>query len=197
MSRQALVVVSALLCTAATLLAADTVGVPGSNNRFETSIESKINGKKVKLNLTGTAMRKRLFFNVYAVGSYLEDGKKARTPEELASLDVAKQLHLIMERDVAGKDVADSFRTAIRANYPEPEFNAEMDALSDYLSSQAIKQGDHVWLTNVPGIGLDVILVGKTERLIKNPKFAKAVWDIYFGPNNLGPDVKRGLSSRL
>jgi hypothetical protein len=197
MSRRLFVLVPALLIFTATLLAAETVGVAGSGNRFDTRIESQINGKKVKLNLTGTALRKRLIFNVYAVGSYVEDGQKVKTPEELASLDAPKQLHLIMERDVAGKDVADSFRAAIRANYPEPQFSAELDLLSDYLSSQAIKQGDHVWLTHVPQTGLDVILVGKTERLIKDPKFAKAVWDIYFGPNNLGPEIKRGLSSRL
>jgi hypothetical protein len=178
-------------------LAQESVGVPGSSNRFETKIESKVKGKKVKLNLTGVAMRKKLIFNVYAVGSYLEDGKKVKTPEELAALDATKQIHLIMERDVAGTDVADSFRTAIRANYPAPEFNDELDELTNYLAAQTIRQGDHVWLTHVQGTGLHVILVGKAEKLIKNPRFARAVWDIYFGKNNLGDAVKNGLTSRL
>jgi len=175
----------------------ETVGVPGSDTRYETVIESKIAGQKVKLRLTGTAMRKRLIFNVYAVGSYIEENSKPSSAEELVALDVPKQLHLVMERDVAGKDVAENFRAAIRANYPEPQFQEEIRALTDYLASQTIRRGDHIWLTHVPGVGLNVILVGKAERTIRNPKFARAVWDIYFGPNNLGPEVKRGLLARL
>ncbi|MCS6976009.1 MAG: chalcone isomerase family protein [Gemmatales bacterium] len=175
----------------------ETVGVPGSDTRFETVIESKIAGNKVKLRLTGTAMRKRLIFNVYAVGSYIEENSKPASAEELVALDVPKQLHLVMERDVAGKDVADNFQAAIRANYPEPQFREEIQILTEYLASQTIRKGDHIWLTHVPGVGLNVILVGKAERTIRNPKFARAVWDIYFGPNNIGTEVKRGLLARL
>lgn len=177
--------------------AGETLGVPGSNTRYETVIESKIAGQKVRLRLTGTAMRKRLFFNVYAVGSYVEENSTPRSAEELVALDVPKQLHLVMERDVAGKDVAENFRAAIRANYPEPQFSEEIAILTDYLASQTIQKGDHIWLTHVPGVGLNVILVGKAERTIRNPKFARAVWDIYFGPNNIGAEIKRGLSARL
>ena len=54
-----------------------------------------------------------------------------------------------------------------------------------------------MWLTHVPGTGLHVLLVGKNGRYIKNPRFARAVWDIYFGPNNLGDPIKKGLTSRL
>jgi hypothetical protein len=39
--------------------------------------------------------------------------------------------------------------------------------------------------------------MGKKDVFIANPAFSKAVWDIYFGKNNVGEDVKRGLVSRL
>jgi hypothetical protein len=181
----------------AATLAGETVGVSGSDAKFETAVERQVGDQKVKLRLTGTAMRKKFIFNVYAMASYMPEHAKITTAEQLAARNVAKQLHLIMVRDVDGPSMAESFESAIRANHPEPAFNAEIKQLVGFMKSITVAEGDQILLTHIPDVGFHVELIGKTKFAIKNKDFSKAVWDIYLGPNNLGDAVKKGLVSRL
>jgi hypothetical protein len=180
-----------------TACAAELVGVPGSSVQFPTPVERTVGGKQTTLVLTGTALRTKLLFNVYAIGSYLQQGVQVRNAEELAAVDAPKQLHLLMERDVDGPSMADAFKTAVRMNYPEPAFNDEVASLCDAIRAVSLKKHDAIYLTHVPRVGLHVQLVGKAEFTIKNPSFSRAIWDIYLGKVNLGETIKKGLTSRL
>ena len=178
-------------------MATELVGVSGSTTQYTTPIEIDAGGKRATLKLTGTALRKKLIINVYSIGSYLQEGVSVRTAEELAAADGVKRLHLIMERDVSGKDMAEAFRSAIRQNYPAPQFAEEIDAMTQCIQSQDVRKGDEVFLTHVPGVGLQINLTGKSESLIRNPRFSQAVWDFYLGKNNLGAGIKQALVGRL
>lgn len=192
-----LIAVALLVVGSAGLMAADLVGVPGSSTKYFSEVDAAIGGKAVKLALTGTAMRTRLIVNVYAIGSYVQQGVKVSSAEELAVVDQPKRLHLVMERTVDGKDMAEAFRAAIRMNYPEPAFNDEVTTLVQYVRNMSARKGDHILLTHVPGIGLHCSMPGKADVLIKNVRFSRAVWDIYLGQKNLGEHIKKGLVSRL
>lgn len=197
MMSRSILTVALVSLTAAVAGAGETVGVDGSSTEYVTPIETAVGKKQVKMVLTGTALRKKFIFNVYAIGSYLEEGIRARTAEELAAKDCAKQLHLVMERDVGGKEMAEAFRAAIRKNYPEPDFSQELDQLIEFMQALSIEKGDQVLLTHVPKAGLHCKIVGKAEILVENVAFAQAVWEIYLGKNNLGQEIKKGLVSRL
>jgi hypothetical protein len=186
-----------VLAAAAGGLAAELVGVPGSDTQFTTTMEWTVNDKPVRLVLTGTAMREKYFLNVYALASYIQEGSGVRNADELAAADMPKQLHLVMQRNVNGKDMAEAFVTAIRANHPAPEFNEEVNMLVEKLRGDTARKGDHIYLTHVPGVGLEVKVAGRMEFVIRNPEFPRAVWDIYLGRNNLGEGIKKGLVSRL
>lgn len=178
-------------------LAGDAVGVPGTSTRFAATTQTTIDGKPATLRLTGAALRQKFYFNVYAVASYVQEGAKAHTPEDLAAADCPKHLELVMERTVDGKEMAEAFRAAIRLNYPEPVFGAEVGDLVRFMGGQEARKGDHIVLTYVPGVGLRCDLAGRAEVLIKGAQFPRAVWDIYLGKNNLGEEIKKGLGSRL
>jgi Chalcone isomerase-like len=178
-------------------LAVDFVDVSGSSTRYATLIQSRVGDNQVNLVLTGTALRKKFLVNVYTIGSYLQEGVSVRTAQELAAVSCAKSLHLVMERDVAGKDMAEAFRSAIRQNYAEPLFPDEINSMVECIQAHEVHKGDQVWLTHVPNVGLSINLVGKKNLLIRNPQFSQAVWDIYLGKNNLGDAIKKGLVSRL
>jgi hypothetical protein len=165
--------------------------------RYADTATVTLDGKPVSLTLTGAAMRVKLFVDVYAIGSYIQAGTSVRSAEQLSAADVVKQLQLVMQRDVAGRDVAESFRAAIRANYPEPAFNAEVEALVRMLREGTARRGEQILLTHLPGVGLQVNVSGKEPFVIKNAAFSKAVWDIYLGRYNVGDAVKRGLVSAL
>ncbi len=177
--------------------AAGLVPVPGSGTQYTATAEGNVGGKAVRIVLTGVALRQKFFLNVYAIGSYAEQGAGVRTAEELAGKDCAKRLHLVMERAVSGKDMAASLQAAIRQNYPAPAFDAEVRQLAEVMSGQDAQKGEHIFLTHIPGVGLHCYLAGKIDIVIKNPAFTRAVWDIYLGRNNLGESIKKGLVSRL
>lgn len=186
-----------LLFCGSAALAAELVGVDGSDTQYATPIAAKVSGKDVNLRLTGTALRKRFLFSVYTLGSYVHEGVAVHSAEEVVAADCPKRLHLVMQRDVNGPDMAEAFRAAVRLNYPEPAFNDELAQLAAFMQPLTAQKGDHVWLTHVPGVGLHVQVVGKTEIVIRGVPFARAVWEIYLGPNNLGQEIKKGLTSRL
>jgi len=169
----------------------------GGDTLFPKEIDAVIGGDKVKLVRTGTAVRKSAGFKVYNVASYLGHGVKLQTAEQLAVADHPKQLELVFVLTVAGDEMADAFRGILRQNYPEPMFAEEVKALTGLLQKAAVKRGDHVWITHIPKVGLQCRREGKEEVLIRNVEFSKAVWNNYFGENNCGEVVKRGLVSEL
>jgi hypothetical protein len=133
---------------------------------------------------------------VYAIASYVELAVNVHGAEHLIALDCPKQLRLVMERDVEGKDMAEAFKAAIRLNHDEPEFAGEIGTFTGAMAN-GVKKGDHILLTHVPKVGLRCSVAGKPEIMIHNPAFARAVWEIYFGQNNLGVAIKEALLSRL
>ncbi|GIW81181.1 MAG: hypothetical protein KatS3mg105_2988 [Gemmatales bacterium] len=48
-----------------------------------------------------------------------------------------------------------------------------------------------------PGVGIDIAIEGQKTLRIESLGFAEAIWEIYFGKNNIGESIKRGLSSPL
>jgi hypothetical protein len=147
--------------------------------------------------LTGAALRKRLVFSVYTIGSYVEAGAPVRSADDLAAADCPKQLHLVMERDVDGQEMADAVQKAIRKGRGDNAFPEELKALNDTMKALTLKKGDQVRLTNVPKKGLECDIAGKKIVLIENGDFAKAVWEIYLGKKNIDDDIKKALVSRL
>jgi hypothetical protein len=188
---------AAVLAWAAAVPAAELVGVRGSNTQFTTTMDWAVGDKPVKLVLTGVGLRQKVFINVYALAGYVQEGAGVKTAEELAAVDCPKQLHLVLERGVDGKDLGEAFRVAIRANYPEPAFADEVNALVEKLQGETLQKGDHIYLTHLPGVGLEIKVAGRAEFTIRTPAFSRAVWDIYLGQNNVGEGIKRGLVSRL
>jgi Chalcone isomerase-like len=190
-------VIAASLVGVGGLAAGEMVGVAGTSARFATAVEVQVAGKSVKLALTGATLRKRAVVSVYSIASYLQDGVSAKSAEQLAAADGVKLLLLVLERDVNGRDMADAIQTGIRLNYPPDAFASELGKVMKTLGGMDLRKGDHVMLTAIPRVGLRCQVVGKTDVVIENPAFARAIWDIYLGRNNLGDAIKAGLTSRL
>jgi Chalcone isomerase-like len=186
-----------LLVAGVQIRATELIPVHGSKTQFTSTMDVTIGGKPVKLVLTGVGLREKFFVNVYSIGSYVLEGVAVRNAEELAALNQPKQLHLVMERDVTGSDIAEAFLIAIRQNYPVPAFNDEVNRLVEVLREMDFRKGDHIYLTHQPGLGLRCNVVGKGDFTIENAEFSRAIWDIYLGKNNVGEGIKNGLLSRL
>jgi len=187
---------AALVGFASLAPAGESVSVAGSSSRYSTATEIQVSGKPVRVNLTGAALRKRGPFSVYTIGSYLQDGSKVKTADQLASADAVKVFHLIMERDVKGRDMAEAIQMGVRLNNPGTAFDSELKQIMQKMMSMELRRGDQVYLVSIPKVGVRCQF-GKTDILIENPAFCRAIWDIYLGRQNLGEPLKNGLTSRL
>lgn len=175
----------------------DTIGVNGSGVRFGTTTECKVEGKPKKMVLTGAAMRTKYLVNVYAIASYIQEGTKAKTAEDLVNADACKQLHLVMERQVDGRDMYANFRSSILLNHQENEFAEQLPVLENLFKETKVLKGDQVKLTYIPGKGLHCHVIDKIEVTIPGLEFSKAIWEIYLGKKNLGDSIKKGLLSKI
>jgi hypothetical protein len=59
-----------------------------------------------------------------------------------------------------------------------------------------LEKGNRVTLTAAPGAGLRCQVAGKMDAMVGESAFARAVWDMYLGRNNVDDAVKSGLVSR-
>ncbi len=180
-----------------TWCAASSAFAESGDPRFPTSVSTQIDGKAIRLLLTGTAMRKKYGFSVYALASYVQEGTQVRNAEALARADVAKQLHLVFERQVDGATIASSFRASIGAIHPAPAFSTELAKLERYFVSRNVQQGDNIWLTHIAGYGMACQVGNQGGVAIQSVPFSQTAWSTYLGPINLGVAIKEGLTSRL
>lgn len=192
-----LVFFTILLAFSLQTVTAETVSLSGSGVRFSTTTEYLANAKSNKMTLTGVAMRSKFLVNVYAIASYVQEGVKPKSSDELINADIYKQLNLVMERQVDGREMAASFKASVLLNHKEEEFPEELTLLHDLFKEIKVVKGDQVKLTHLPGIGIHCQVVDKIEVTIKSVAFSKAIWEIYFGKNNLGDSIKKGLLSKL
>jgi hypothetical protein len=179
------------------LAAGETVAVRESAVRYPVHDEISLNNKPVKLVLTGTALRKSQGLSVYAIASYIQEGAKAKTAEQLVAAEAVKVMHVVLERNVDGPTMFAGIRTGIRQNHSADAFAGELGQLERLLRPLDLAKGQHVLLTFIPKVGVRCEAIGKADGTINGPAFAKAIWEIYLGRYNLGEPIKSGLTSRL
>ena len=160
-------------------------------------VECTIGERSVKLSLTGSAVRSKHFLKIYAIDSYIEEGAKIRSAEDMIASDQAKQLRIMMLKTVDGPTMAEAFTEIFRANYPEPAFADELDKVLKILESETAKKGDTIWFSHVPKAGFHCKTSNDKTYLIRNVEFSKAVWGNYFGKHNAGETVKKELLGKL
>ncbi|MCY2971720.1 MAG: chalcone isomerase family protein [Planctomycetota bacterium] len=127
----------------------------------------------------------------------MQEGVKPKSSAELINADIYKQLNLVMERQVDGREMAASFKASVLLNHKEEEFPEELTLLDNLFKEIKVVKGDQVKLTHIPGVGIHCQVVDKIEVTIKSVAFSKAIWEIYFGKNNLGESIKKSLLSKL
>ncbi|CAN5271130.1 hypothetical protein BH11PLA2_BH11PLA2_12560 [soil metagenome] len=178
-------------------MAGDAVPVAGSEVSFVPKVQQLAQGKDVNLNITGTALRSRFTFKVYALASYLQDGVTVKNAEELAKVDAVKLLHLVMERKVTGADFIDAFKTAVGESRAKTEFAAEFKKLNEALKGATADNGEYVLMLYVPNVGTRFRVQDRIDITIENKEFASAIWGTFLGPNAIDDDMKKGLVSQI
>jgi hypothetical protein len=173
-----------VLLLAAPAFAAEVAGV---------KIEDRAQVAGTELALKGAGLRKRVFFQVYAIGLYLPD--RAADP---VTQPGAKRVAIRMLRDVDAATFTQALVDGMRPNHDEATMKAlepRIAQLSDIMAEmKEAKKGMAIALDWVPGSGTRVTIDGKPAgKPIEGEDFYRALLRIWLGDKPVQDDLKKAL----
>ena len=175
-----------LLVVALPAFAADIAGV---------KIEEKEKFGSGELTLNGAGLRKRAFFQVYAIGLYLSE-KKAVAADAIGAAG-AKRVAIHMLRDVDADQFAGALADGIKDNHSEAEAKALEPRVKQLAAIMAemkeAKKGMRITLDSLPA-GTQVTVEGRPVGVpIPGEDFYRALLRIWLGDKPVQDDLKKAL----
>ena len=172
-----------LLCLAMPASAAEVAGV---------KIDDKARVGNAEVSLTGAGLRKRVFFQVYAIGLYVQD-RKADPIKQPGPKRV--QIHML--RDVSADTFNEALVDGIRANHSESQVQAlepRVMRLATIIGEvKEAKKGMSIAL-DWTGTATQVLIDGKPAGSpIEGEDFYAALLRIWLGDKPVQEDLKRAL----
>lgn len=148
------------------------------------------------LALNGAGLRKRAFFDVYAMGLYVAQRKTAAA--EVIALPGPKRVAIQMLRDVGADQFSSALADGVRDNHSEAEYKALDGRVQQLVAIMAqvkeAKKGMQIALDWVPGAGTRIAIDGKPAGApIAGEEFYRALLRIWLGENPVSTDLKKAL----
>jgi len=172
-----------LLALAAPAHAAEVAGV---------NIDDKARVADTELSLSGAGLRKRVFFQVYAIGLYVRDRKA-----DPISQPGPKRVQIHMLRDVGAEQFIDALAEGIKENHSEAQAKALEPRVKELGATMAAikeaKKGMTIAL-DWNGSATQVVIDGKPAgRPIEGEDFYRALLRIWLGDKPVQEDLKKAL----
>ena len=156
-------------------------------------IDDKTRVGDTEVLLTGAGLRKRLFFQVYAIGLYVRDPKA-----DLIAQTGPKRVAIHMLRDVGAEQFTEALTEGIKANHSEAEASALEPRIKQLAAIMAevgeAKKGMAIAL-DWTGKETQVLIGGKPAgRPIEGEDFYRALLRIWLGEKPVQDDLKKALA---
>ncbi|WP_235216951.1 chalcone isomerase family protein [Archangium violaceum] len=134
-----------------------------------------------ELLLEHVELKKKLFFELYVWGLYLEQ-KPASTQQAIA-FQGPKQLQLHFRRSIKREQLADAFRAFLSNSRAlrSPEMKRQSEMLLQSL--KGVRRGDTLLITYLPDQGLLISGEGSQGATIPGKAFADALFDAWLSEN--------------
>ena len=149
-----------------------------------------------QLVLNGAGLRKRAFFQFYAIGLYLPE-KKAAAAEVIGAAG-RKRVVIHMLRDVDADQFSGALADGIKDNHGEAEAKALEPRVKQLAAIMAemkeAKKGMRITLDRLSAAGTTVTVDGKATGLpIQGEDFYRALLRIWLGDKPVQDDLKKAL----
>jgi hypothetical protein len=156
------------------------------------NIDEKTRVGNAELSLTGAGLRKRVFFQVYAIGLYVADRKA-----DPIGQPGPKRVLIHMLRDVGAEQFTEALAEGIKANHSEAEAAALEPRVKQLGAVMAeigeAKKGMAIAL-DWTGSETQVLVGGKAAgRPIEGEDFYRALLRIWLGEKPVQDDLKKAL----
>jgi len=158
-------------------------------------IDDKTRVGTSELTLNGAGLRKRAFFQVYAIGLYVP--QKASNAQALLEQPGPKRVAIHMLRDVGADAFSEALAEGIRANHSDAETKALEPRVKELTSIIAeigeAKKGMAIAL-DWDGKGTQLLVEGKPAgQPIPGEDFYRALLRIWVGDKPVQDDLKKKL----
>ena len=159
-------------------------------------IDDKTRVANAELTLNGAGLRKRAFFQVYAIGLYVP--QKASSAQALLEQPGPKRVAIHMLRDVGADAFSEALAEGIRANHTEAEAKAFEPRLKELTAIIAevgqAKKGMAIALDFQPPAGTVMLVNGAARgKAIPGDDFYRAILKIWIGDKPVQDDLKKAL----
>lgn len=149
-----------------------------------------------QLVLNGAGLRKKAFFQVYAIGLYLAE-KKTAAAEAIGAAG-PKRVVFHMLRDVGADQFTEALMDGMKDNHSEAEMKAlepRVKQLGGIMAEmKEAKKGMRITLDWLSAAGTTVTVDGRAAGLpILGEDFYRALLKIWLGENPVQADLKRAL----
>ena len=156
----------------------------------------KFADEEQKLLLNGAGLRKRAFFDVYAIGLYLPE-RKAVAADAIGATG-PKRVTIHMLRDVDADQFGGALADGMKDNVSEAEmkvFEPRMKQLvGTMLEMKQAKKGMRINLDWLPTAGTQVTVDGKLAGApIAGEDFYRALLKVWLGDRPVQADLKKAL----
>jgi hypothetical protein len=149
----------------------------------------QVAGKTLVLN--GMGIRTKYMVKVYVGGLYLE--QKSSDAAAIIKADAPKQIVMKFLHGASKSQMTDAFDDGFKDNAPDAlkTMKPEIDQLLGGLD--AVKTGDTMVFTYVPGTGSTMSINGQNKVTIADPAFAPVLFSVWLGPKPPNADLKKGM----
>ena len=164
-------------------------------NQFPHNITVEYNNEQLDLSLTGLTIRKKFFLKIYSMAHYIE-----QKPDD-SGLDVSgnkiysnilqhnntKQISMVFLRELTAEQIQKSLISGMKLNTNKEEYHKLLPQVEEFTHAiyEDVKQNDEFILRWFPDGTIVSIFKDEEISSIKNDKFARVLWSIWFGNHSV------------
>lgn len=151
--------------------------------------------------ITGTGIRKRYGFKVYAIAAYLDTAKANKQQDPITRMltdGPAKQITMHFVRDVGAAKVREAFQESLEKNIPSYATSPAKKNAEAFLAAVTdVATNDEIQLRWTQGGKLELIIKGQSKATFQDQVLARGVWSIWLGESPISADIKTGLIEKI
>ncbi len=149
-----------------------------------------------ELRVNGAGLRKKVFFQVYAMALYLP--QKSSDAEAVLTASGGKRIAITLLRDLTAQQFVEALQEGVANNHSEGEMaglKERLQQLSDLmLAIGEAKNGTRIVIDWLPASGTRLTVNGQTQgKDIAGEDFYRALLKIWLGNKPVQDDLKQAL----
>ena len=163
--------------------------------QFPHNIVVEHNNKQLDLFMTGLTIRRKYFLNIYSMAHYIEqqpDGLDSDISDDIIYKNIlqnngAKQISMVFLRSLTAQQIQKSLRSGIELNTNKQEYLQILPQVEEFMHAidEDVKKNDEFIIRWFPDGSVISIFQDKKISAIKNDRFARTLWLIWFGDHSV------------